>query len=306
MRSDYTMATLNPDDPNLEVYKRYINCSRPLPEWEDETPQEIKDELKEEPKPGWVHWFFSFTHNLGLSKEKLDKIMVNTPKGTKIWKNKIQGLRGKATGLIFPNFDRKKHVVTAPWVKQQIKSGNLKFKKFAAALDTSYSSKSPDTIAMIFQGITEDRKLFTLAEKVYSNASLDTPLAPSDTTVKFIEFLEQCRKEWGFAKDVFVDSADQATITELRKYKRLHGSLHNFLDAYKKVEIIDRIKLQLGWIQQGCYLVIDTCVEHLGELDRYSWDEDKDVPEDRNDHTINANQYAWIPYRQMIGFEQEE
>lgn len=306
MRSDYLMATLNPDDPNLEIYKEYINCSRPLPEWADETPQEIKDELKEGPKPGWVHWFFSFAHNLGLPKEKLDRIIQNTPPGTKIWKNKIQGLRGKATGLIFPNFDRKKHVVTAAWVKQQVKDGKIKFKKFTVGLDTSYSSKSPDTIAMIFQGITEDRKLITLAEKVYSNADLDQPLAPSDTAVKFVEFLERCRKDWGFAKDTFIDCADAATITELRKYKRLHGCVYNFIESYKKVEIIDRIKLQLGWIQQGCYLVVDTCTEHLGELDRYSWDDEKDVPEDRNDHTINSNQYAWIPYRQMIGFEEDE
>lgn len=306
MRCDYLMATLNPDDPNLDVYKEYINCSRPLPEWEHETPKEIKDELKEEPKPGWVHWFFSFAHNFGLPAEKLQRIMDNTPKGTKIWKNKIEGLRGKATGLIFPNFDRKKHVVTVAWAKQQVKAGKIQFKKFTAGLDTSYSSKSPDTIAMIFQGITEDRKLITLAEKVCSNKELDTPLAPSDTAVKFVDFLEQCRKDWGFAKDVFIDNADQGTITELRKYKRLHGCLYNFLDSYKKLEILDRIKLQLGWIQQGCYLVVDTCTEHLSELDRYSWDEEKDVPEDRNDHTINANQYAWIPYKNLIGFEEDE
>lgn len=55
MRCDYLMATLNPDDPALPIYKEYINCSRPLPEWEQETPKEIKDELKEEPKPNWVH-----------------------------------------------------------------------------------------------------------------------------------------------------------------------------------------------------------------------------------------------------------
>ena len=69
MRCDYFMATLNPDDPNLDVYKEYINCSRPLPEWEQDTPQEIKEELKEEPKPGWVHWFFSFDDNAGLPEE---------------------------------------------------------------------------------------------------------------------------------------------------------------------------------------------------------------------------------------------
>ncbi len=306
MRSDYLMATLNPDDPGLEVYKEYINCSRPLPEWADDTPQEIKDELKEEPKPGWVHWFFSFADNAGLPKAMLNRILNNTPKGTKIWKNKIQGLRGKANGLIFPNFDRKKHVVTAAWVKQQVKAGKIRFKKFTAALDTSYSSKSPDTIAMIFQGITEDRVLYTLAEKTYNNADLDVPLAPSDTAIRFIGFLNQCKDDWGLARNVFVDCADQATITELRKYKRLYGCIYNFVDSYKSVIIIDRINLQLGWIQQGSYYVVDTCTEHLSELERYSWDDEKDIPEDRNDHTINANQYAWIPYRDMIGFEEAE
>lgn len=306
MRCDYLMATLNPDDPSLDVYKEYINCSRPLTEWEQDTPQEIKDELKEEPKPGWVHWFFSFDDNAGLTEEKKQQIIQNTPKGTKIWKNKIQGLRGKATGLVFPNFNRKQHVVSEKWVRTQMAAGRLKFKKFTCGLDTSYSSKSPDTIAMIFQGITEDRKLITLAEKVYSNKDLDQPLAPSDTAVKFIEFLEKCRKDWGFAKDTFVDCADAATITELRKYKRLHGCLYNFIESYKRVEILDRIKLQLGWIQQGCYLVLDTCTNHIAEMEKYSWNEEKDIPEDRNDHTINSQQYGWIPYRNMIGFETEE
>ena len=286
--------------------RKYINCSRPLPEWEQDTPQEIKEELKEEPKPGWVHWFFSFDDNAGLPEEKKQRIIQNTPKGTKIWKNKIQGLRGKATGLVFPNFSRKQHVVTAEWVKQKIVAGKLKFKKFTCGLDTSYSSKSPDTIAMLFQGITEDRKLITLAEKVYSNKDLSEPLAPSDTAVRFIDFLEKCRKEWGFAKETFIDCADAATITELRKYKRLHGCLYNFIESYKKVEILDRIRLQLGWIQQGCYLVVDTCTEHISELERYSWNEEKDIPEDRNDHTINAQQYGWIPYRNMIGFKEEQ
>ena len=306
MRCDYLIATLNPDDPSLDVYKEYINCSRPLPEWEDGTPQEIKDELKEEPKPGWIHWFFSFDDNAGLPEEKKQRIIQNTPKGTKIWKNKIEGLRGKATGLVFPNFLRKKHVVSEEWVRSQMAAGKIRFKKLTCGLDTSYSSKSPDTIAMMFQGITEDRKLITLAEKVYSNKDLDQPLAPSDTAVKFIEFLERCRKDWGFAKDTFVDCADAATITELRKYKRLHSCLYNFVESYKKVTILDRIKLQLGWFQPDCYLVLDKCTNHISEMEKYSWDDEKDVPEDKNDHTINSQQYGWIPFRNMIGFEVEE
>ena len=297
MRCDYLMATLNPDDPSLDVYKEYVNCSRPLPEWADSTPQEIKDELKEEPKPGWVHWFFSFDDNAGLPEAKKRQIIQNTPKGTKIYKNKIEGLRGKATGLVFPNFGAG-HIITAAQARQ------YSFRKFTCGLDTSYSAKSPDTIAMLFQGITIDRILITLAEKVYSNKDLDQPLAPSDTALKFVEFLERCRNDWGFARDTFIDCADAATITELRKYKRLHGCIYNFVGSYKKITILDRIKLQLGWIQQGCYKVVDTCPEHIREMGLYSWDETKDIPEDGHDHTINAQQYGWIPYRNQIGFEE--
>lgn len=308
-RNDYLMATLNPDAPDLPVYKEFVNRSRPYKKYEKDVPPEIMAELTEQPVPKWRYWFFTFRDNLSLTEQDIQKKIMSAPPGTKLYKNKIQGLRGKATGLIFPNFDTSKHVVSKEWVKQQIRDGKLQFKKFSSGLDTSYSTKSQDTIAMLFQGITTDRKLITLAEKVYSNAELTEPLAPSDTAVRYIEFLEQCRKEWGFAREVFIDCADQATITELRKYKRLHGCLYNFIDSYKKVEILDRIKLQLGWIQQGCYLVVDSCTNHIAEMGRYSWDEDSknkpDKPEDKNDHTINANQYGWIPYRDMIGFEEE-
>lgn len=304
-RNDYMMATLNPDNPDLPVYKEFVNRSRPYKKYVNDVPPEIMAELTEEPVPKWRYWFFTFNDNLSLTAEDIEKKKRSAPPGTKLYKNKIEGLRGKATGLIFPNFDRKKHTISAAELHELMKDGTVKFKKFTCGLDTSYSSKSSDTIAMIFQGITEDRKLYTLAEKVYSNKDLEQPLAPSDTAVAFVEFLEYQRKEWGFAREVYIDSADQATITELRKYKRLNSCLFTFIDAYKKVEILDRIKLQLGWIQQGRYIVVTECTEHLRELSTYSWDEEKDVPEDGHDHTINANQYAWIPYRNMIGFEEE-
>jgi PBSX family phage terminase large subunit len=301
MRSDYILATLNPDDPALPVYSEYINHSRPLPEWQQETPDEIMKELNEEPKPGWVHWFFSFAHNKGLPESKIKQIIENTPKGTKIWKNKIEGLRGRATGLVFPNFTRKRNVVSESWLRQRMKDGSIKFKKFTVGMDTSYSSKSQDTIAMIFEGVTYNRELFVLEEEVYSNADLSVPLAPSDTAVKFIAFLDRCSDKWGLAKDTFIDCADQATITELKKYKRMHGCIYTFNDSYKKVTILDRIRLQLGWITQGAYMVLDHCPNHLSEIDRYSWDEDGQAPEDANDHTLNAAQYGWIPFRDGIG-----
>ena len=305
-RNDYLMATFNPDDPSLPVYDEFINRSRPYKKYAGDVPQEILKELKQKPVPKWRYWFFTFRDNLSLSEADIEKKIQSAPPGTKLYKNKIQGLRGRATGLVFPNFDQARHVVTREWVKQQVRAGNLKFKKFTAGLDTSYSSKSPDTIAMIFQGIAEDGRIICLEEKVYSNANLDIPMAPSDTVTKFIAFLDQCSRDWGIVRDVFIDEADQATRTELLKYKRQHGCVYNFNNSYKKVKIIDRINLQLGWLQQGCYLVCATCREHIRELEIYSWQEDRDEPEDGNDHTINASQYGWIPYRFEIGDKNSE
>ena len=302
MRCDYLMATLNPDDPSLPVYSEYINHARPIAQYAKDAPSDLLNMLNAEPKGGWVWWYFSFDHNAGLPQAKKEQIISMVPPGTKLYKNKILGLRGRATGLVFSNFDQSKHIVKYNHILKSVSEKKLNFVMFSAGLDTAYSSKSPDTISMIFQGITEDRKCIVLDERVYNNANMDTPIAPSDTVHNFIAFLERNREIWGFARNVFIDSADQATITELQKYKRYNPCAYVFNNAYKKTGIIDRINMQLGWLHTGHYLVADNCRNHISELEAYSWKQDKDnEPEDCNDHTINASQYGFLPYVKMIG-----
>ena len=125
------------------------------------------------------------------------------------------------------------------------------------------------------------------------------PFAPSDIADRYVAFLNRCAREWGMFRNVFVDSADQATIMELAKYRRINPVPYVFNGSYK-IPIIDRINLQLGWIETGHYIVLDHCVEHIHEMDTYSYT-DKGVPEDGHDHTINSNQYGWIPYLGQIG-----
>lgn len=297
MRCDYLMATLNPDDPSLPIYSEYINHSRPLPKYAADAPEEINQMLNEEPKPGWVHWFFSFDHNLGLTEEKKAQIIGNVPVGTKLYKNKIQGLRGRATGLIF-NLE-KRNIITPARAKE------FKYSLFSCGVDTSYSRTSEDTFAFIFTGITTCRKKITLAEQIYNNKDLSVPLSPSDIPPKLVEFLERCRNDWGFARNIFIDSADQATILECQKYKRAKGSVYMFQPAWKKTQIIDRINLEIGWLAHEESLIVDTCKECIRERNLYSWKEDKDEPEDRNDHTINGDQYSWLPFKDRIGNTKE-
>ncbi len=303
-RNDYLMATLNPDDPSLPVYKEFVNRSRPYKKYTNDIPLSIREELTEEPVPGWRYWFFSFTDNLSLSEEDIEKKKASAPKGTKLYKNKIQGERGKASGLVFPHFSYAEHVKSREWARQFLteERGKERFVIFTSGLDTAYSAKSPDTIAMTFSGITDKGKHIQLDERVYNNADLCTPIAVSDNVKNYVDFLERNRKEWGFARNVYIDSADQATITELNKYKRTHPCLYTFNNAWKKMKIIDRLLLMSGWMKSGHWFILDHCTETVHEMENYAWEEDRDnEPEDKNDHCINSVQYGFIPNKQRIG-----
>lgn len=315
-RNEYLLGTLNPDDPNLPIYFEFINRSRPYKKYIADVPISIMEELnKVNPTPKWRYWFFTFKDNLSLTTEDIEKKKRAAPKGTKLYKNKILGLRGRATGLVFPNFSRQVHVKSEKWLKNRLdekycKVHNLKqwkFEYFTGGLDTAYSQKSPDTFAMTFQGITETGQLIYLEEEVYNNANIENPLAPSDIAPLYYDFLERCRRKWGFSKNNFIDSADQATITELNKLKRRNPkvSVYNFINAWKKMQIIDRIHLMLGWLgtenKESSYYVLEHNIHHIGEMESYSWKEDKYEPEDRNDHTINSGQYGFIPFKDKIG-----
>lgn len=300
MRCENVIATLNPDDPTLPIYSEYINHARPTEKWATDTPAEILAELKEPAKDNWVHWFFNFRDNIALTDEKIQTIIENVPEGTKLYKNKIQGIRCKATGLVFGIFGAD-NIVKAKDLKEPIKKGDIVFKRFSMGVDTAYSSKSPDTIAMIFSGITADGDLYILEERIFNNADRGVPLAPSDVVQEISAFADFCRVAWGDFRNVFIDSADQATLTECAKFKREQGSIYNFVPSYKDMKVLDRINLQLGWIAKKQFYVCDHNVEHIRELGTYSWQEDKDQPEDRNNHTIDACCYSWLPFVEMIG-----
>lgn len=299
IRNDYWMMTLNPDDPALHVYSEYINHCRPLPQYAADAPKELLNQLDQPPKEGWVHWYFTFDHNAALTPEKRAQLLEGVPKGSKIWKNKILGLRGRATGLVFDLQPR--NIISAAWLHKQIEDGEIKIRQYTCGVDTSYSQRSDDTFAFVFQGLTECGKIIQLACRVYNNKLLSKPLSPSDIPPLLVDFLEGCRKDWGLARTVYIDNADAGTILECQKYRRQHGGLYNFAAAWKKTQLLDRINLQAGWMAHGDYLILDTCGPMIEELNAYSWKEEKNEPEDRNDHTINASQYGWLPYKHQIG-----
>ena len=306
MRCDYLMATLNPDDPDKSIYKEFINRCRPIEKYKDDAPAELLKCLDEPEQEGWTWWYFDFDDNYGLAEEKKEKIKSTHTPGSIDYKHYILGIRGKAEGVIFDNFSTKTHTITEAEIIKIAKEkarDKEKFVLFTSGLDTAYSSKSEDTVAMSFLGITNRGRLIYIDEKVINNKDTRTPFAPSDVVKLYVDFLEKNRERYGFARDVFIDSADQATITEAKKYRQQHGCIYNFIPAHKSMKIIDRINSQKGWIATGNYLVCNLCKEHIRELQVYSWSdkENKNIPEDANNHTIDSQCYGWIPYKMKIG-----
>jgi len=293
-RCDYLMATLNPDNPDLEVYKEYINKSRPLEKYLNDYPNELLDMINEEPNKNWVHWYFTMEDNSGMNEEKIEKKKRAYPIGTKIYKNKVLGLRGRSTGLIFKL--EKEHLITTEEAKEK------EYILYSLGVDTSYSRHSDDAFSMSYGGLTTDGIWVVLEVRQFNNKKLSVPLTPSDMPIKIDEFLDMCHAKWGFSKNVFIDSADQATILEVQKFIKRNGKIYNCFNAYKKTTNIDRINLQCGWMATGKYLIVkETTMTLQKEMNVYSWKETKDLPEDGNDHDIQATQYSWLPYKERIG-----
>ena len=292
-RCKYMMTTSNPDTPDLPVYKEFINKSRPLKQYEKDYPKELLNELNEPCVDGWVHWYFTFYDNASLTEEDIQEKISAVPVGTKMYKNKILGLRGRATGLIF-NL-QPEHIVTREWAKKQ------KYLYYSIGVDTSYSKLTHDKLSFVAIGITKERKCVVLRNESFNNKDNTQPFAPSDVIPMINTFAERIKDEYGFSRTIYIDSADSGTIQEAQKYKIKTGCIYDFAGAWKKTKIITRIQLQQSWMQTGDFLVVgEDCKDYVGELNTYSYDE-KNQPEDGHDHNINATQYAFLPYKKLIG-----
>ena len=303
MRADYRLCTMNPDDPNKECYSQFVNHARPIDKYKNDAPVELLEMLNQPVIDDWTWWYFTFDHNKSLTEEKKKKIIESVPVGTKLWKNKIKGLRGRATGLVFNITEKdiitEKYAMFIDW-QEKVPKKKRKFIRFAIGCDTSYSKKTHDKLTFEFIGITDDRKCILLEEETYNNKDREIPFAPSDVIPKLVTFAEKCKVKWGFARYIFIDSADAGTIAEANKYKRKTGCIYIFTGAWKKTKNLTRVQLNQSWLNTNDFLIVETCRCYINECNTYSYTEDGQL-EDGNDHSIQGCQYAWLPFKKMIG-----
>ena len=83
-------------------------------------------------------------------------------------------------------------------------------------------------------GITADRKCILLMEETHNNRDKSNPFAPSDVIPLLNRFAEQVKCRYGFARTIYIDSADAGTIQEAQKFKRKTACIYDFAGAWKR------------------------------------------------------------------------
>ena len=105
---DYWLgATLNPDNPDKEVYSTFINRTRPLKRWMHDIPGEIIAELsavKMKIMSDAVYWHFNFFDNPVMTQDKIDEFKEKYPPDSFYYNSKIKGIRGVVEGVIFAKY----------------------------------------------------------------------------------------------------------------------------------------------------------------------------------------------------------
>ena len=307
MRCDYLLMTLNPDDPNLPIYREYINHCRPLPNFEKDVPSEMMNQLLSQPaKDGWVHWYFRMDDNPTLTPEKKASIIANVPEGSKTWNAKILGLRGRSEGLVYDEFTDKKIIKLEQfkWLPMEMVS------KVICGLDSGLNN---DATALVTTLITTAGRLLVIPSfyylpKIGSNAN-------SQQAINIAKWLDYWLPRFGINITNMVSIiGDSAAITQDLMYEINLKTPFRAMKVEKKDILKDtqRVKSIIG--KEDWFYIIDAGYrnplnpnEVLGhndmfivELNNQIWDLKKNQPMDGNDHCIDAFKYASSYIYQMF------
>lgn len=182
IRQDYMIWTLNPDNPELEIYERYINHSRPLDKYINDYPPELLNMLNKEHKPEYTHWYFTFDDNVGCTPEKRQQIISNTPIGTKLYINKILGLRGVGGGALYANYMSSDIIVDYDNINMDA------LEELICSVDMGTSNGESDTkhahtIATITGFSKKYRRIIVLESKYIPSNDLDSVIDEVDNLI---------------------------------------------------------------------------------------------------------------------------
>ena len=306
MRCQYLIATLNPDDPELDVYREMINHSRPLEFYKQDYPEELINQiLSQEKYNNWVHWYFTFNDNPTVDNDKIKDLKQSVPFGTKQYKSKILGLRGKSEGLVYLVFERQNHCILELNENERV---------FDIILGVDEGTHDPTSIIpfmMTTQGriITPEIFYYDPSEKGHRE------LSHGEIVVLMVEYLillcvkyQYLDADNNYAGIVgWCDSSEagQQLIMAFNQLTYSMGLAFNLCSVGQKDRLADKNRLislfslpNYYKIQLSEYLSplnknkLGEISPYIRQLETLAYNPKTNFPNDGNDHAIDASKYG--------------
>ncbi len=285
IRNDYMLWTLNPDNPDLPVYSEYINHARPLEQYTEQYPVELLEQLSKEPKTGYTHWYFTFDDNIACTPEKRQQIIDNAPMGTKLYKNKILGLRGVGAGGAYGDYMRRGiHLRRF----EEVNFGALV--NIHASLDIGSSINVEDTdksasILTIGGYSRQYQRVIILASYVVPATSYDDIIEQSENLLEWywVHYFDKFNK-------IIIDSEDPILIRTWRTRTRFKNLTIKGARKYVKNEItlVTRCQAKQQLLLQERLIWTDKAIGSYKAHEQILTDEDGA----ELDTAVQANDYA--------------
>lgn len=223
-------GTLNPDNPDKEVYTELINRCRPLKKWVHDIPPEIIADLKTSPSDriimGATYWHFNFKDNPIMTDDKVAFFKQLYPIGSFYYNSRILGIRGVAEGVIFgkyldDSFFAKNIEVVYDGIKQKMNEIDYRMKvndyiRYSIGVDLGNNEIKRGTV-LTFTGITRGFKGVQPID-VYQAESTETNDLVAEICNKIISWHKKIRDPGRFS-GVWIDGygAINLLIPTIRK-----------------------------------------------------------------------------------------
>lgn len=314
MRKRYWMFTLNPDNPDLEVYKEFINHSRPLKKYKADYPAELYGQLlSQKYEKGYIHWYFTMDDNAALSEEEKERKRKSVNPNSKEYKNKILGLRCRSEGLVVSEFTEDKIIPESKFHDGSMWLPNEAIYKVLCGLDSGLNA---DATALTIALMTTAGRLISIPTFYY------VPEMGSNSNSQQALYIERWLDYWLSAfrclnPSIVEITGDSAALTQDLLYEinlRTKYSAHK-VGAKDIMKDTQRVKSIVG--TQSYWYIVNfgrrnplNPSEKIGEDDmlivefnNIVWDKKKgNVPEDGNDHAFDSFKYmTYSMYYGMMG-----
>lgn len=248
---------LNPDAPTAPIYTKYIDVYAA----KDAAGTLIG---------GYNYRHFDIFQNINISKERREEIISQYDENSIWYVRDILGLRIRAEGLVYPMFNRKRHVVS------EIAEAN-RLHRYYVAID--YGTVNPFAAGLWDFDVVE-QKATMIRELYYKGGS-----AKRVDNEAYYKMLEGLIGDYEI-EYIVIDPSAASMIETIQKYGRWSCVKANN-------DVLNGIQDVTKFLNAGVLFFFESCINTFAEFESYAWDEsaNEDAVIKENDHSMDQVRY---------------